>query len=224
MKPAKKTLDQLRSEKHTAVLRQGFRVWPELKYGRMPALGDHRWTADLILATWAQAGTGSPPTNGLEYRVGDSGGGFDVLDFQFLPPEDWLPDEVPVDTSIPLNRRPYDRKIDIPVPWYGGGMSYGSISEQVMLSRARAAQALQTFTSTKIHDALEFGQVAWHLSFLVNAPGYVSGCNTRLHERKMPHFGAWHRGRISDGIDMRRGRLHPAIDSNTSGRGLNPCL
>jgi len=148
MKPAKKTLDQLRSEKHTAALRQGFRAWPELKYGRMPALGDHRWTVDLILATWAQAGTGSPPKNGLEYKVGDSGGGFDVLDFQFLPPEDWLPDEVQVDTSIPLNRRTYDRKIDIPVPWYGGGMSYGSISEQVMLSRARAAQAWKTFTST----------------------------------------------------------------------------
>jgi glutamate synthase domain-containing protein 2 len=142
------TAEQLIAEKHRRLLRQGFHVWPELNHGRPPALGDCRWTADLILATWLQAETGQPPANGLEWRTGRSGGGFDVLDFRFLPGDRWLPASAAATLSIPLNRRPYDRPIEIPVPFYGGGMSYGSISEQVMLSRARAARQARTFTST----------------------------------------------------------------------------
>ncbi|MCK4698467.1 MAG: FMN-binding glutamate synthase family protein, partial [Dehalococcoidia bacterium] len=114
----------------------------------MPALGDYRWTADLILSTRVQAETGRPPSNGLEYRVGNSGGGFDVLDFKFLPEDQWLAEDEPIDTSIPLNRRHYDPKIRISVPFYGGGMSFGSISEQVMLARAKAVKEWDTFVST----------------------------------------------------------------------------
>src|SRR5208337_3459808 len=143
-----KTADQLIVEKHTASLHQGFHLAPELKNGKLPALGDHRWTADLILSTWLQAETGKPPGNGLEHRVGNSGGGFDVLDFKFLPKDRWLPNHMAIDLSILLNRRPYDRPIEIPVPFYGAGMSFGSISEQVMLARAKTAQAWNTFTST----------------------------------------------------------------------------
>jgi glutamate synthase domain-containing protein 2 len=143
-----KTTKELVTEKHSAALHLGFKVWPELSYGKMPALGDHRWTADLILATWAQAETGEPPKNGLEYRVGNSGGGFDVLDFKFLPEDHWLPRAAAIDLSMPLNRRHYDRKIEIPIPFYGAGMSFGSISEQVMLARAKNATAYNTFTST----------------------------------------------------------------------------
>ncbi len=135
-------------DKHVEALRQGFQRWPELGYGRPPALGDHRWTDDLILSTWVQAHTGRPPENGLEYRTGASGGGFDALDFKFLPQDQWLPQDAPLDLSIPLNCRPYDRKIQIPIPIYGAGMSYGSVSEQVMLARAMAAQRWSTFTST----------------------------------------------------------------------------
>jgi len=143
-----KTVEQLIVEKHTASLHQGFHLWPELKNGKLPALGDHRWTADLILSTWVQAETGKPPSNGLEYRVGNSGGGFDVLDFKFLPGDRRLSNDVAVDLSIPLNRRAYDRRIEIPFPFYGAGMSFGSISEQVMCARAKAAQAWKTFTCT----------------------------------------------------------------------------
>lgn len=143
-----KTSEQLIVEKHTAALRRGFHDWPAGDYGKPPAMGDYRWTADLILSTWLQAETGRPPENGLEYRVGASDGGFDVLDFQILPPQKWLPDTEDIDTSIPLNGRPYDPRIEIPVPWYGAGMSYGSISEQVMLSRVRAAKRWSTFMST----------------------------------------------------------------------------
>jgi glutamate synthase domain-containing protein 2 len=139
---------KLITEKHTRCLREGFRLSSEMKYGKMPALGDYRWTADLILSTRIQADTGKPPTNGLEYRVGNSDGGFDVLDFNFLPENQWLPEDTEIDTSIPLNGRPYDPKIQIPIPVYGGGMSYGSISEQVMLARVKAATEWGTFTST----------------------------------------------------------------------------
>jgi glutamate synthase domain-containing protein 2 len=133
--------------KHTEALHRGFRSWPALGFVP-PALGDRRWTAELILSTWVQAATGRPPEDGLEYRVGRSGGGFDVLEFRFLPEPRWLPEDEPVDTSIPLNRRPYDRRITIPVPWYGAGMSYGSVSEEIMLARAQAARDWRTFTCT----------------------------------------------------------------------------
>ena len=143
-----KTAEALIIEKHQEALHRGFQTWPSLAYDRPPAMGDARWTADLILATWTQAETGRPPDNGLEYQVGRSGGGFDVLTFKFLPGEQWVPEQEPIDTAISLNRRPYDRKIEIPVPWYGAGMSFGSISEQIMLARAKAARQWGTYTCT----------------------------------------------------------------------------
>jgi glutamate synthase domain-containing protein 2 len=148
MKLNDKTAGERIIAKHQEALHRGFRTWPSLAFDRPPALGDARWTADLILATWMQSETGRPPANGLEYHVGQSGGGFDALAFKFLPEERWVPAYEPIDTSIPLNRRPYDRQIRIPIPWYGAGMSYGSISEQIMLARAKAARQWNTFTST----------------------------------------------------------------------------
>jgi len=145
---ATKTNEQLIVEKHTRNIRGGYHYWPTRGAEDMPALGDARWTADLILSTWIMAETGRPPENGLEYRTGNSDGGFDRLDFKFLPESGWIPADQPVDLSIPLNRRAEGQKITIPIPIYGGGMSYGSVSEQVMLSRAMAAKHLGTFTST----------------------------------------------------------------------------
>ena len=57
-----------------------------------PALGDYRWTDELILSTYYQAEHGQPPENGLEYQTGASDGGFDVLDFKWLPEDEWLPE------------------------------------------------------------------------------------------------------------------------------------
>jgi glutamate synthase domain-containing protein 2 len=135
------------TEKHTQALREGFRSWPE-RAAPPPSLGDLRWTPDLILATWVQAQTGAPPSNNLEYRVGASGGGFDSLELNFLPENRWLPETEPLDLSLALNRRGVGPSIEIPIPWYGAGMSYGSVSEQVMLARAMAAGRWGTFTST----------------------------------------------------------------------------
>jgi glutamate synthase domain-containing protein 2 len=145
-------------EKHRAALRHGFHAWssrvfPEAQRwaherGLTLALGDLRWTDELILATWWMAETGVPPDGRLEYRVGRSRGGFDVLDFKFLPENQWIPGDGVLDLSIPLNRRGTGDNIVIPFPWYGGGMSYGSVSEYIMLVRAVAATRRGTFTCT----------------------------------------------------------------------------
>jgi glutamate synthase domain-containing protein 2 len=115
------------------------------------AVGDYRWSADLILATWKMAETGDVPPEeyGLDYHCGKSGGGFDKLRFKFpdTPPVKLAAHEI--DTSIVLNKRNDGRpKIKIDVPWYGGGMSFGSVSNVTQLSKARACVAWNTFTCT----------------------------------------------------------------------------
>ena len=112
-------------------------------------LGDFRWTPDLIITTWQQAETGEIPSGNLEYKLGASGGGFDKFDFMtdnchYIP----LEEVDKINTSISLNRRSEGQTITIPVPWYGAGMSFGSVSLATMLARAIAAKAWRTFTST----------------------------------------------------------------------------
>ncbi len=114
------------------------------------ALGDKRWTSDLLMSTWHMAETGTLPQNDLEYRTGDSNGGFDKLRLLFPkhPPKmSTAKDEI--DTSISLNKRDSGRhQINIPIPVYGGGMSFGSISQITMLSRIKAFAAWGSFTCT----------------------------------------------------------------------------
>lgn len=133
--------------KHKPSLQRGFHRWP-FKEAAPPALGDHRWTADLILSNWVQAETGDLPPEHLESEVGSSQGGFDRLSFAQLPSDEWLAASEAVDLSLDLNRRGSGQRISIPVPWYGAGMSFGSVSEQVMLARAMAAERWNTFSST----------------------------------------------------------------------------
>ncbi|MDW7991371.1 MAG: glutamate synthase-related protein, partial [Anaerolineae bacterium] len=116
--------------------------------------GDFRWPQSLLLATQQQARTGLPPVESeWEYRFGASEGGFDRLAFAFElemdPAHPPLADPADFDLSLSLNHRDDGRpQVVISVPWYGAGMSYGSISLPVMLARARAAQALNTLVST----------------------------------------------------------------------------
>jgi glutamate synthase domain-containing protein 2/ferredoxin len=116
----------------------------------LQALQDYRWPADLLLANWQQAETGGMPYSDVEYRIGRSGGGFDRLRFCF--PEKGpasLTAEEEVSTSLLLNRRGDDRpQVEIRVPFYGGGMSFGSVSNHTMLARVKAAEAWGTFTCT----------------------------------------------------------------------------
>ncbi len=112
-------------------------------------LGDHRWTADLIVSTWQMAETGHAPGPHLESEIGASGGGFDRLRFRFPSsvPADLRPENI--STELLINRRNDGRpKLKIDVPWYGGGMSFGSTGITTILSRARNAKAWNTFTCT----------------------------------------------------------------------------
>ncbi|MBO3802579.1 MAG: FMN-binding glutamate synthase family protein, partial [Candidatus Brockarchaeota archaeon] len=115
------------------------------------ALGDRRWTAGLILSTWEQAETGSL-SGRYESNIGNSGGGFDRMRFDFEFEDESREkkfEESVADTSIVLNKRGDGRpKIEIPIPVYSADMSFGSVSLNVMLARAMAAKALNTFTST----------------------------------------------------------------------------
>ncbi len=108
-------------------------------------LGDRRWTATLLRETWRQARTGEAPQDGDSELMGASGGGFDALRWAR---RDHASTDSSVDLSIPLNRRPEGPAISIPIPIYGGGMSFGSVSLNVMMGRAMAAQHIGTFTST----------------------------------------------------------------------------
>ena len=112
-------------------------------------IGDSRWTADLLVSTWQMAETGRPPSAHLESEIGNSGGGFDRLRFRFpaAPPDGLRREEI--STEVLLNRRDDGRpKLKIDVPWYGGGMSYGSTSTNVLIARARTAKAWNTLTCT----------------------------------------------------------------------------
>jgi ferredoxin len=112
-------------------------------------LGDFRWTADLIVSTWRMAETGHAPPEHLESEIGASGGGFDRLRFRFppSPPPDLCREDI--STELLLNRRDDSReKRKIDLPWYGGGMSFGSTSIRVLLSQCRLAKAWNTLTCT----------------------------------------------------------------------------
>src|SRR5437660_12554908 len=127
-------------EKHSERIHRGPEVLPSRRHGLPAGLGNKRWTAELILATYEMALTGDLPKNDLEYKTGDSGGGFDVLGWK----NNGFPkvESEKIDLSISLNKRDDGKKITIPLPIYGGGMSFGSISLNFMLARARAAKRL----------------------------------------------------------------------------------
>jgi glutamate synthase domain-containing protein 2 len=112
-------------------------------------LGDARWPADMLLATWVMAETGDVPNSGLEYEFGQSGGGFDKLLIDFPSVPDVILDDEEIDLSIELNRRDDEaHRVTIDIPVYGGGMSFGSVSENTMVARAVAARNWNTFTCT----------------------------------------------------------------------------
>ncbi len=143
------------------------------------ALGDPRWSSDLILSTWHQAATGHAAPKHLEQRTGASGGGFDRLRFKFEVPDKFTPQQSgtaagagtaadpsgesavrpeDVDVSLDLNQRGDNRpQVHIDIPVYGGGMSFGSVSIHTILGKARAATAWNTFSCTGeggYHDRL----------------------------------------------------------------------
>jgi glutamate synthase domain-containing protein 2 len=118
------------------------------KRKKFSALGNRRWTRDLLLSTWYQSQHAKPPpvSSSLEYKVGESNGGFDNWRFNFENNTEesvWDDYNITRDLSITLNK-----KIKIDMPTYGGGMSYGSVSLSVMLARALSSKLANSYTST----------------------------------------------------------------------------
>jgi len=116
----------------------------------LETLGDYRWTAEMLIGHWYMAETGQLPYVDIEYSLGSSGGGFDKLRFRIPDPADYreIPDHA-IDTGIRLNRhRDARADVNISLPCYGGGMSFGSTALPVMVGRARAARHLNTLTCT----------------------------------------------------------------------------
>ena len=108
------------------------------------SMGDVRWTNELLLTTLKQSETKARTNND---GIGASGGGFDKL--KIIYPKDKFPlSREEISTDIKLNRRKEGPNITISLPFYGGGMSFGSVSLNVMLARAMAAKASNTFTCT----------------------------------------------------------------------------
>ena len=112
-------------------------------------LGDYRWTPDLIVANWFMAETGHAAPPHLESETGASGGGFDKLRFCFPESTDKELRREDISTELLLNRRGDSRpRLKIDVPWYGGGMSFGSTNIRALLSKARVAKAWNSFSCT----------------------------------------------------------------------------
>ena len=136
-------------EKHSEKIKRNLAILPSI-FEEDFAMGNYGWTKDIILSIYYEASTGKIPKN-LEYRIGNRGDGFDVLDFDYkydFDEKDFLKCFDDIDISLDLNKRSYGEKIKISMPMYGAGMSFGSISLNVMLARAMAAKELNTFTST----------------------------------------------------------------------------
>ncbi|MHC4221197.1 MAG: glutamate synthase-related protein, partial [Planctomycetota bacterium] len=112
------------------------------------AFGDPRWTAELLASTWQQATTGMPSDRDLEYKRGASGGGFDRIEIVFpknKPAGSFKPEDV--ELGITLNKRGGGRPdVNIGIPFYGGGVSYGSVSLDTTVARARAYKTFNSFT------------------------------------------------------------------------------
>ena len=124
--------------------------WDALEITKDPVetvLGDPRWTPALLRETYRLSRDGSPSLLSPEEQIGASGGGYDKLRLASSIPGA-APVKGPVNLSIPLNRRNTGPQVSIPLPVYGGGMSYGSISLDVMLGRAMAAKKIGSFTCT----------------------------------------------------------------------------
>ena len=110
---------------------------------------------------------------------GNSGGGFDRIRFKFpdKPPVELHEDDI--ETSIELNRRNDGRpRIRIDVPWYGGGMSFGSVSNTTQLAKARAP------------GGVDFGQAGGRFGRTNPRPGRTASLTRAPGARK--HRAALH--------------------------------
>jgi len=112
---------------------------------RLGVVENLRWTHPLIVDAWDRAEGRLPPPHERARTRGGSGGGLDRIE---VVGSDSAIDPAEVDLSLELNRRGQGHSLRLSVPFYGGGMSYGSVSLAVMTGRALAAKRLGTLTCT----------------------------------------------------------------------------
>ena len=151
---------------------------------RLGVLDNRRWTHRMIVDAWDRA-EGLPASGRRATIRGASGGGFDRMALA-ASGAGIDPDEV--DLSLELNRRGDGPSLRLAVPFYGGGMSYGSVSLAVMTGRARAAQRTGTLTCTGeggFPEELE--PFAAHVITQV-ATGYFGVSEQRLRGARMIEF------------------------------------
>jgi glutamate synthase domain-containing protein 2 len=124
--------------------------WDALEIIKDPVetvLGDLRWTPALLRETYRLSRSGTATRLKPKEQIGASQGGFDRMRLASSIPG-ISPSQKPVDLSLPLNRRETGPKTRLSLPIYGGGMSYGSVSLNVMLGRAMAAKKIGILTCT----------------------------------------------------------------------------
>jgi ferredoxin len=130
-------------------------------------MGDDYWTPDIISLNWYQAETGKIPVSGAGYRGKFVDKGFDEMwtDMSEIvrPTRDGIHGREYISTAIDLGRKlsvlKFDKGgilisdapqiIDIPIPIIFNVLPFGAISENVLLSTAKAAQELNTFMIIK---------------------------------------------------------------------------
>ncbi len=111
-------------------------------------LGDKRWPMKLLSGTYLMAESGKGFVPQIKDWRGDSGGGFDKMRLNMPSQEETVPPEE-IDLTLRINRSDDNRPgLTLGVPWYGGGMSFGSISSSTMAARARAYKAFDSLTCT----------------------------------------------------------------------------
>ncbi|MDO8568172.1 MAG: glutamate synthase-related protein, partial [Dehalococcoidales bacterium] len=120
------------------------------------AMGDDYWTPGIISSTWGQAHTGKIPVSGAGYRGPFVGEGFDSIwtDMSEIvrPTRDGIHGREYINTMVELSRRPMRLKfngmsldmdlpqiLEIPLPVLFEEPQFGVLSEEVLVSMARAA-------------------------------------------------------------------------------------
>ena len=113
-------------------------------------MGDYRWTPDLLASTWAD-GRDRPAARDRTWRA-RSGPRAAASTACGSASRTRLPPACGAKTSRPnccsIAATIPGPKITIDVPWYGGGMSFGSTNIRALLGKARAAKAFNRFTCT----------------------------------------------------------------------------
>ncbi len=126
------------------------------------ALGDSYWTPEIISSQWYQAETGNIPVSGAGYAGPFSGPGFDDMwtDMSEIvrPTRDGIHGREYINTVVSFGRKhtclTFDdngepvldvpREIEIPIPIIFGRLPIGSLSPDVYLAMAGAAEELNT--------------------------------------------------------------------------------